>query len=250
MRRFLALACLLLLTLPGLTHAATVTQLTQGGVTSATTFTTASISPANGSLVLAFISNSSTGCGLTIALAGLGMTWTRRINNHFAGDTANMAVWFGVANGNSGTLSETFNPACPGIAWSIYEVSGILTATNDGLVAESETNLLACSTCTLGTPIAAYANARNLQVSQCAVFNAGTSSVFTKDSDTGWIAGTTNSIGSASTFISQTTQWLFIKGSDTQADCTMVTTGGTPDSGILTFELSVGGTVKHRGNIQ
>lgn len=256
--KILALVLVLLLAPASVQATITVAETTSGNATTAQSFTTASVSPEAGKLLIFYLAWRSTGCfpvlGGSGTITGLNVTWTLIQNLSVGGGVSNHYMWRAVSDGSTGSISGTGNGTnCTTMVWSLMELGGVNQTTNQGVVTSATNNNTACNNCTLVLGWAAYTDARNTQITSCVVgdLGAGSSATFTMDTSGGWAASTPQSAGSGVDYRQIVTEWLIVKGSDNQADCGWSSMSGVGTATLITAEIAFQEAgVKHKVNFQ
>jgi hypothetical protein len=228
----------------------TVTELTTGGSTGGTGFTTASVSPTAGDLLLLFFAWRTTGCALS-TVAGMSLTWTQVIESVQAGGIQHQTVYRALSTGTTGTITVTWtNTAnCYGRTWVLLAVRGADTTTNQGVVSSNTAAVTACANCLISYALPSYSNASNAYIAACSFGSIGSSVTFTFGNLQTWTTGTNvNSGSTGSNFQGIQAAWLLTRTTETANKC--ITAGGGAETGILNgveiaFSTAAAG-VRHR----
>lgn len=186
-----------------------------GGTTDAMTFVTASVSMKAGRLYLMSVENShGTSAAAVQSITGSGPgadnPMTSRSTTQYNGNLNRTSIWSCVATTDwTGTITITFASAQTGCVWSLDEVTGADTATNDGVVQQAVgTGNNTTPTVTLG----AFATAEN-----GAYAAHGHAAAAATTPGSGW-----TELGDATTTTpSQALQTEFRPDNDTSADATI-----------------------------
>lgn len=143
--------------------------VTQGSLTSGSdssnvsSYTTASVTPTNGRLMLVAVLNTKGSTPDTPTLSGNGMTWTQQATitfNTIASPLSGATLFRGVGTGTAGAITIDFGGVNQtGCAWSVNEFGDVDTATNNGVV-QSATNT-ADSVTALTVTLAAFGSTNN-----------------------------------------------------------------------------------------
>lgn len=144
----------------------TATQLTTGGAASGTSFTTASISPTPGRLILVSV-GSDRGAGLpnTPTISGCNMTWTLILSRADSGSARRESLFRGLStNPSSGALTIDFAGQDQGNGgnWSVTEFHNIdLSGTNGSAAIVQSASNTANTATSLTVTLGAFSNVNN-----------------------------------------------------------------------------------------
>ena len=210
--------------------------LTEGGSdVDATSFTTASISPAPNALVLAAVAVAQTGAPTQPTLTGNGLTWVLEDSAAYdiTGTFGTLFLFRAMgASPTPGTLVIDFGGVTHlGCVWAIDEFTGVDTSGSDGSgaivqsVSEVETDLGTTASVTL----AAFADAANATYGACA------KQTF-EDFTPGGGFSVLSDLHIATPVVSILAEWQ--AANDTVVDCSWATAG--EKSGIIGVEIKAG----------
>lgn len=139
--------------------------LTAGSNVDATSYTTASISPTSGNLVLLWVYSISASAPNTPTVTGAGLTWVAVANTGDGSSLRKISLFRAMGTVTPGTLTIDFAAQTQtGAAWSIVQYTGMDTTGTDGsgAIVQSVTNNTAGANATsLTITLAAFASSNN-----------------------------------------------------------------------------------------